>query len=193
MAILIGKDIKKAGVEVEGFVYEDFTYTSQITEHQVDAGSDPADHIKKNSPDYVVEGVISDTPMSYTESIAQLGTNISSLFTATSTTSRSVQAALGLIELWQNDEPIQIISKLGLWSNLAIASLNWRVDSETANMLRFTLRMKHIRIIHTEVVPKENKAVGVQQQSGVPITQGGIRQLQTTSENATLSAKGALL
>lgn len=192
--LFVGSDLKFGAIELDARLVEEFTLSTRITEHPVDAGADITDHEIKESPRYVMEGVVTDSPGAVAAAASAVTNRVSSVFTGSQTTSkRSTAAFLSLLDMWQKGELLDVQTHMGLWENLAIENLTARVDNNTANMLRFRVQMRQVRLVHLTIQPAEQKADGNQQQSGSPIAQEGLKQPQVAEQNVTDSVAGLLV
>lgn len=198
--LFIGTDRTFADViEVDAVIYENYGLSSQVTAHPIDFAAEVSDHIINNPRLYTIEAVTTDTPMGLLQALQTIGNNARNALNALSSaiigedlvapaTARSVAAFMSLVALWESKAVINMQTGMGLWEDMAILDIQVRVDKETANCLRFTATLRHVRRVRSQVLGGEELAEGPVQQSGEPVKREGLKQVVT---NAAMSTRDA--
>jgi len=190
--LFIGTGTEFAGIELDAVLVEQFDVSAEITDHPVDIGSVVSDHAYINPESYILEGVVSDAPMSVLGAARQIGDNalnllnsgfvnttgsiLSALADPPPASKRSVAAYLSLLEVWRNLTVFNVQTAMGLKENLMIQNMTARVDNETANMLRFTAILRQVPRIDTAIVATDNLLDGPVSESAGALVAEGVKQ-----------------
>jgi len=150
LSLLYGKKYaqgKVGSVELDVTLREDHKYSSRVTTYPIEEGSSLSDHIINEPTIVVLEGIVTDTPLS-----------ILSAF------NRSVDSFNRLIEIHNRREIVQVVTGLKVYNNMAITVLDVPREVTTGQSLRFTIELQEI-ILDDSVrfqIEEENLFVGVQ-------------------------------
>lgn len=142
LSLLFGKKYEKGnvgGVELDVTLRETHSYTSRVTNYPIEEGSTLSDHIINEPTIVVLEGTVTDTPLS-----------ILPFF------NRSIDAFNRLIEIHQKRESITVVTGLKKYANMVITNLDIPRDIRTGQSLTFTIELKEI-IIDTSVRFQQNE------------------------------------
>ena len=130
---------------------ETHTRQAKITEHPVESGCTISDHIQALPESIQLEGIISNTPMSF------LGVPFFD-----GTKDRAQEAFKKLEELFQNSQTVDIVTTLKTYSNMALENLNIHRNAHNSEALKFTCCAKNIRMAESVVIqipkPKVKRA-----------------------------------
>lgn len=192
-----GPDV--GGFEVDAVLLEQYNMSSVVTEHPVDIGADISDNIVRQPIGYVIQGVVTDTPMGLTQALQQIGATANSVLNFlkenvlgaepdTEATSRSMAAFQALVALWSEGRLFDIQTGMGLYKNMAILDIQVSVDEKTAGHLLFTARLRQINRVAVLTTEDElnNLKEGSMQQGAEPVRREGLKQKIT---NMATSAK----
>ena len=169
---------------------EEHTFKAKATQHEVEDGANISDHVIKTGRVVVIDGVISDDPISISAAavgnlagitgnlvgglggavatgvVAKLGSEL------ISKSSKPSKDALDIFEeIYEKSIPITIVTSIKTYTNMIMESLSVPRNSRNANSLEFKATFKEIRIIKSEVVeipPSATTAQGaiVEQKGG---------------------------
>lgn len=177
--MFIGTDREFAGIEMDAILLEQYDLSSVTTDHPVDAGADVTDHIIRQPRGYVLQGVVTDTPMGLLAAADQIGSTVSSAVSffrenvlgedpVEQAVSRSTAAFLALVDLWERGAVIDIQTGMGLYPSMAILNIQVSVDEVRAGHLNFVARLRQIPRVQLVLVTAE----GASLEEG-PLKQGG--------------------
>ena len=165
--------------------------TVEITDHPVESGADISDHARIMPKMVTLRGGVSDSPPS------ALGMGFvnwaSSLLGGGVQSSRSQEFFEKLLQLQENLEPFDIMTRRRLYQNMLITSLTIPDEPNTANALLFTAECKEIIIVNTEVtsVPPRASQQNPNRTGGVANTGNKQAGSTTTSKRVSIMASGA--
>lgn len=188
--MFIGTDREFGGIEMDAILSEQYEFSSTLTEHPVDSGSDIADHIIRNPRGYLLEGIVTDTPMGLLQAAQTIGNNASAVLeflklnvlgddASQTPVSRSIAAFQALVELWQQGSVFNVQTGYGLVEDLAILNMQVRVDEQTAGHLRFVCRLRQIPRVSVAVSGEDLNLGASTVQSAEPTKKEGLKQKVT--------------
>lgn len=188
--MFIGTDRAFGGIEMDAVIREQYDLSSQITDHPVDEGSEISDNIILSPRVYVLEAMVTDTPMGLLAALEQIGQTVSTVVnflrdavmgteTANDATSRSLAAFQALVTLWETRSTFDVQTGMGLWTNMAILNIRVAVDQETAGVLHFYTTLRQVRKV--QLVTTLNEAApalepGPIAEGGEPVKKEGLKQ-----------------
>ena len=139
--------------------------TSEVTEFEVEKGSNITDHIRPKPVSVTVNGIVSNTPIGtlQSERVLQLtGFEFRSTVDGANATENPgyVQSAyLELKRIFEAQELVKLVTELETYENMAMRSLDIPRDVQTGDCIRFSAQFQQVRLISnlttTETVPKE--------------------------------------
>jgi hypothetical protein len=180
---------KQGTLAVDVSINETHTMTSEVTRHQVETGSDIADHIRPIPPQLSIEGMISNwmvTPSSLDHlngvagSVQQIDQTIAGQVVRFSafkfdTQIERVKEVLGdLGEAIQGAALFTIFTTLTSYDNMACVGFTVPRNATLGQVLRFTMDFQFVRTVDTQVVsalppktqPKHRGAKGGKEKTG---------------------------
>jgi hypothetical protein len=191
--MFIGTDREFAGIEMDAIIREQYDLSSQITDHPVDEGSEISDNIILSPRVYVMEAIVTDTPMGLLAALEQIGQTVSTVInylkdavldteTENDATSRSLAAFQALVSLWEERSTFDVQTGMGLWQNMAILNIRVMVDQETAGKLHFYTTLRQVRKV--KLVTSDDEAApaleeGEIAEGGEPVKKEGLKQKVT--------------
>lgn len=120
------------------------TFTSQVSENPVEAGSVVSDHVIRNPPSISLSGLVGDTP------IGTASTSPPSETGQVRPGTRPIGAYHALYYAWKKASPITIIDELGLFEDYVISSLTVPRDREQGgDAVYFSLELQHITVVES--------------------------------------------
>jgi hypothetical protein len=161
-----GKDV----ITLDCSVQEKHTRESPPTEFEVENGQTVNDHIIIKPFSLLIEGIISDTPLSlFTQivtagisyiapSAAVLGKNAPALALASALSPSdflskpSVKAYSDLIDLQSLRQPVTVWTSLYLYKNMWIKSISVPRNSKTGRVLNFTVELVQLRLVAPQTI-----------------------------------------
>lgn len=195
--LFIGTDNTFANIELDAKLVEQFDFSATITDHPIDTGSIVSDHAYVNPDIYILEGVVSDTPLALGAALQQIGSNVLGLLNGdpASASKRSVASFIALLEFARDLTVFDVQTAMGLKEGLMIQNLTTRVDEETANMLRFTATLRQVPRIDTVLVSTDSLtdstlAIGGVLESAGNLLNEGVKQAVDSSDDLISSAAG---
>lgn len=192
--MFIGTDREFGGIEMDAIISEQYDLSSDITDHPVDDGTDVSDNIILQPRLYVIEGIVTDTPMGLLAALEQIGNTVSNAYnyiksaitgdeSPSDATSRSLAAFQALVELWEARATFDVQTGMGLWENMAILNIRVAVDESNAGKLHFYATLRQVRKVkllvtggETEDAPLEEGATA---EGGEPVKKEGLKQKVT--------------
>ena len=160
---------------------EEHTFKAKATQHEVEDGANISDHVIKTGRVVVIDGVISDDPITLTEAaignlagitgnlvgglggavatgaVAKLGSEL------ISNGSKPSKDAIDIFEIiYEGSIPVMITTSIKTYTNMIMESLSIPRNSRNANSLEFKATFKEIRIVESEVVDIPPSATTVQ-------------------------------
>lgn len=150
LSLLFGKRYEKGqvgSIELDVTLRESHKYSSRATTYPIEDGSILSDHIIRDPVIVVLEGVVTDTPIS-----------------VLSTFNRSVDAFNRLVELHTNREVVTVVTGLKKYDSMTITQLNVPREIRTGQSLTFNIELQEI-VVDTTVrleIDQDNVFGGVQ-------------------------------
>lgn len=158
-------------IQLDASVNETHLTNAQITEHQVETGSNITDHIRPMPKKLSLEAVITNTPTTLptTESRGvtggvrqtQSGAFKYQALVFDGPFDRVADSYSDLVDATQAGAFVSIVTTLANYQNFAIENLSVPRNSQSGNAIQFTIDLKEIRTVDTEQVeglPAKHKA-----------------------------------
>lgn len=141
VSFLYGDKVGEIGeVVCDALIYEEHHHQAKIAEHPVENGSIITDHVQVLPLTVSVEGVISNTPLSYI------------IMPLKSTGNRAQEAFEQLETIFVARQPIAIATTLKSYTNMILESLEVKRDSRSQECLRFQCKARQIKIVGAEKI-----------------------------------------
>lgn len=149
------KEHRIGEIQVDAFIRENHSFSSELTEHPVENGSTIVDHIFNKPVSISLDGIITNTPMTLVgitsfDSLRRFANNESNDFS---------QIAFAKIEeIFCKREPISIATSLKTYEDMVLESLSVERESGNSSSLKFSCTAKQIRIVAQKLIdiPKSN-------------------------------------
>lgn len=141
------------GIQLDAVVSENHTNEVRLTSNPIELGADITDNAI-NEPKVVnVIAVVSDTPLGIA-ALGEIVDNITGLFgTATSNNiTRSSAAYNSMVLLQELREPIELQTKLKLYTNMVITKLTVGQDKNSSKIVLMNMTLKEAIITESELI-----------------------------------------
>ena len=149
--IFVTKQPAQVGiVQFDCGVSETHTSEATVTEHPVEEGADVSDHIRLSPEMIEINGIVSNTPIVFLASVEAPSPLEDDLVPATD----RVQVAYAELRgVMKRGEPVDVITSLRVYENMAIVGMSVMRDNTTGNVLNCSLSLREIIIAQTKTVP----------------------------------------
>jgi hypothetical protein len=141
------------GIQLDAVISEAHTNEVSLTSNPVELGAEITDHAVVQPKRLNIVAQVSDTPMGLA-AFGQIVDLVTGLF-GTSTTgniTRSNAAYNALIQLQEEREPIDIQTKLKLYTNMIITNVGVKQDKNTSRIVGMPIDLQQVIITESEVV-----------------------------------------
>lgn len=126
------------GITFDLVIDEEHSLENDVTEHPVEDGSPITDHIRNRLREGKLTGMVSNYSL-FSYPLENL-------------MSRSQKAYDALKELWKKQVPVDIVSVLEVYKNVAIKDITMKRDSESGSAQQFEITFKEVSVRKLEVV-----------------------------------------
>ena len=137
---------------------EDHNFESEVTEFPVESGSNITDNIRPKPVTVKIEGIVTNTPIGYLDTIRGPNSQAVALGQALTfglVSTSPVDTLYALFQKIREDrEPVTIRTSLRTFENMALKSLNLPRDASTGDALRFTAEFIQIQIVTNKRPPR---------------------------------------
>ena len=146
--LLFGRSPKKTigSIEVDAFVTEIHTRTSELTKYPVEDGTDISDHIINMPVELSVEGRISPAAVNLLQVRRQ--------------SNRHITAFEEINLLIDNKELVTVVTGLKTYDDMHIKSFNVDRNSSNGSVLDFTMMLDQARKVETQLTTVPNSQIG---------------------------------
>lgn len=132
-------------ITIDAVIHETHTSTAVCTENPIEGGSVITDHVALKPTELEIEGIITDTPVSF--SLIDNATGIINTVKGfTGNKSRSIEAYDKLIKLQQSRRPFKAVTGLKVYNNMILENISVTRDANTGKAIIFKAQMKQILI-----------------------------------------------
>ncbi len=177
------------GIQLDAVLSESHTNTVKVTNNPIEIGADIADNAIIEPKVVTVVAQVSDTPLG-AAALGDIVDLVTGLF-GTSTTdniTRSGAAYNALVQLQEQREPIELQTKLKLYTDMIITSIRVIQDANTSRIVALNIEFKELIIVESVIVQLES----TQLSSGSATEQGSSAdekgRQETTTPNSTTSS-----
>ena len=143
-------------IRLDATVREEHGLSARVTESPVESGANVADHVIQEADTLNIDGVITETPISFGEQGPQGDDGLVEIPYA-STGSRVMDGFEALRRLMERREPITVVTGLRTYTNMVLTNLNVPREPETGLALRFSAELRQVRLVSSASIPP-NKA-----------------------------------
>ena len=147
------KKAKIGNVTVDASVSEVHNAASEISTNPIEDGADITDHVRNLPLSMTMQGIISDTPITFA-----LIDNIYGLSKVFGKTSRSQDEYAKILKLRDSREPFDVVTGLRVYKNMILKNFQVNRTAQTGKSISFTAELQQIEIVKTKNVEVELKA-----------------------------------
>lgn len=153
-------------ISLDATISETHTSSSQVTDHPVEKGANIVDHVRREPDGLVLEGIVSNTPLSSEQMrryVQAGGVELES--SAFEDAPRGVlgyaeRAYERLRELMDLETVITVVTGLRTYDNMVLQALSVPVDKQTGDALRFSATFKQVRIVSNKLTTVDTRVPG---------------------------------
>lgn len=144
-------------IELDATISETHTRSAQVTDHPVERGANVTDHVRIEPDGLVIEGMVSNTPLSFDQIkryVRAGGVEIET--TNFDETPRGVRgyaerAYERLREIMDAGTVITVVTALRTYDNMVLQSLSVPVTVQSGDALRFTATFKQVVLVSNKI------------------------------------------
>jgi len=141
------------GIQLDAVISESHVNEVSLTNNPVELGAEITDHAVVQPKRLNIVAQVSDTPMGLA-AFGQIVDLVTGLF-GTSTTdniTRSNAAYNAIVQLQEDREPIELQTKLKLYTNMIITNVSVQQDKNTSRIVRMSIDLQQVIITQSEIV-----------------------------------------
>ena len=141
------------GIQLDAVISESHVNEVSLTNNPVEFGAEITDNAVVQPKQINILAEVSDTPLGVA-ALGQIVDLVTGLF-GTSTTdniTRSNAAYNAIIQLQEEREPIEIQTKLKLYTNMIITNVGVQQDKNTSRIVRMSIDLQQVIITESEIV-----------------------------------------
>lgn len=141
------------GIQLDAVLSETHTNEVRLTKNPIELGADITDHAIVEPKKINIIAQVSDTPLGVA-ALGQIVDSVTGLFgTSTSDNiTRSNVAYNALVQLMENREPIEVQTKLKLYSNMLITSISTKQDKDSSRAVLLVINLDEALITESQIV-----------------------------------------
>lgn len=175
------------GIQLDAVISESHTNEVSLTNNPVELGADITDHAIIQPKKVNVVAQVSDTPLGIA-AFGQIVDLVTGLF-GTSTgenLTRSNAAYNAMVQLQEAREPIELQTRLKLYTNMVITNIRVVQDKNTSRIVRMNIDLQEVLITESEIVQlsEDQLQEGSAREQGSPAEKTG-RKEPVTPDDAT--------
>ena len=130
-------------VELDASISESHKFTADVTDNPVEGGSVVSDHITLKPIELTIDGMITDSPISFLTGVVDV---------LSGGESRSQQGFDALIALRDSRQLFTVQTGLRAYENMAMTSLTIPRRADIGQALRFQMQVRQLTIVESETV-----------------------------------------
>ncbi len=175
------------GIQLDAVLSETHTNEIRLTKNPVELGADITDHAIIEPKRINIVAQVSDTPLG-TAALGEIVDLVTGLFgTATSDNiTRSNAAYNAMLQLMEQREPIEVQTRLKLYTDMIITNLTTTQDKDSSRIALMTLNLEEVLITESQIVkldPEQLQEGTAREQGSSPEKKG--RQEPVTPTEST--------
>lgn len=174
------------GIELDAVISESHSNRVRVTKNPIELGADITDHAIIEPKSIRILAQVSDSPLG-AAALGQIVDLISGLF-GTSTTeniTRSNAAYNAMVQLMEQREPIEVQTKLLLYSNMIITSLSVIQDKDSSNVTLMDITLEEVFITESKSVKLDQSQLSGSAKSQASSAENKGRQEAKTPDETT--------
>ncbi len=143
-------------IELDASISESHVGEVEVTEHPVEEGANISDHARPKPETLSVEGVVSNTPLSRSQSRRAFESHGRNLETTTLTDEIQGQPGFAesayakLLFIKDTGKVVTVVTKLRTYNNMVLKSLNVPRNAQTGEILRFTAQFLQVKVVQNK-------------------------------------------
>lgn len=178
------------GIQLDAVISESHTNEVTLTNNPVELGADITDHAIVQPKRVNVLAQVSDTPLG-AAAFGQIVDLVTGLF-GTSTgenITRSNAAYNAMVQLQEAREPIELQTRLKLYTNMIITNIRTQQDKDTSRIVRMNIDLQEVLITESEIVQlsEEELQAGSAREQGSPAEKTGRKETVTPDDTTNRS------
>lgn len=160
---MIGMDNLAGGITFDLITEESHKLENDVTTHAVEEGADVTDHIRNKLRTGSITGLISNFSLFASERVSTAAVSLLQGGSLEDVKKDRVQKAYEfLVELWKKRVPIDIVTVMQVYRNVAITEIEISRDGETGDAQSFQIsfqemNIKKLRIARSEITVQVSK------------------------------------
>jgi len=164
------------GIQLDAVISEAHTNEVSLTSNPVELGAEITDHAVVQPKRLNIVAQVSDTPMGLA-ALGQIVDLVTGLFGSSTSENitRSNAAYNAIIQLQEEREPIEIQTKLKLYTNMIITNVSVQQDKNTSRIVRMSIDLQQVIITKSEIVQltEEQLQAGSAKEQASPAEKSG--------------------
>lgn len=142
-------------IDFDATIRQEHADENEVTEHPVEDGADPTDHIRKKPVTITLECIQSSTPLHLAApaAVRDQQDKITGGGWAPGLTGRVRGTYATLLKAMEQGVLAELITSLRSYKSLAITSLRVTRESSSGDALTFTMTLKEVRVVSTKYDP----------------------------------------
>jgi len=175
------------GIKLDAVISESHTNEVSLTNNPVELGADITDHAIIQPKKVNVVAQVSDTPLGLA-AFGQIVDLVTGLFGSSTgeNLTRSNAAYNAMVQLQEAREPIELQTRLKLYTNMVITNIRTVQDKNTSRIVRMNIDLQEVLITESEIVQlsEDQLQEGSAREQGSPAEKTG-RKEPVTPDDAT--------
>lgn len=141
------------GIQLDAVLSETHNNTIRLTKNPVELGADITDHAIIEPKRLNIVAQVSDSPLG-TAAFGEIVDLVTGLFgtATTSNITRSNAAYNAMVQLAEQREPLEVQTKLKLYSDMVITSLTTSQDKNTSRIAAMNITLEEVLITESQIV-----------------------------------------
>jgi hypothetical protein len=175
------------GIQLDAVLSETHTNAVRLTKNPVELGADITDHAIVEPKRLNIIAHVSDSPLGVA-AFGEIVDLVTGLFgtAATSNITRSNAAYNAMVQIMEQREPLEVQTKLKLYSNMVITGLTTSQDKNTSRIVAMNISLEEVLITESQIVkldPEQLQDGSAKEQGSSPEKKG--RQEPVTPNDTT--------
>lgn len=173
------------GIKLDAVLTEAHNNEVSLTTNPVELGAAITDNAVIEPKKITITAQVSDTPIGFA-AVGQIIDNVTGLFGSSTEQSitRSNAAYNALVQLQEQREPIEVQTKLKLYTDMIITGIKTEQDKDTSRIVRLVISLQEVLITQSEIVQlsEDQLAAGSAKEQGSPAEKTGRKETVDPTE-----------
>ena len=183
------------GIQLDAVITETHNNQVRLTKNPVELGADITDHAIVEPKKINILAQVSDTPLGLA-ALGQIVDTVSGLFGSSTSQNitRSNAAYNAMVQLMELREPIEVQTKLKLYSNMVITNITTTQDKNSSRVALMNITLEEVLISESKLVKlnADQLSEGSARNQGTSADNKGRQEAVTPSETTTKSVLKSL-